>query len=236
MAYDKHQAKHEFTRWSKNYDECILQWLLFGRSHRALIHRIREVAGDQPIRVLDVGCGTGMFAERIREALPGAQVWGIDLVAGMLDKGAERWERQSGHVMPVQGDSERLPFASGSFDFVTCANSFHHYPHQDRAVAEMNRVLRPDGRLFLIDGYRDAPWGWFIYECCVKAVEGEVHHATRKRMRELFAQAGFVGVSQKVYRGAAPFLFSEAIASEKSTIPLPHFHSLTPVATEEHAA
>ncbi len=59
----------------------------------------------------------------------------------------------------MQGDSERLPFASGSFDIVTCANSFHHYPRQDRAVAEMRRVLRPGGRLMIIDGYRDGAMG-----------------------------------------------------------------------------
>ena len=184
MAYDKQQARHEFTRWSESYDRCILQWLLFGPSHRALIRRIRAVAGDRPVRILDVGCGTGVFAARIRAALPSARVCGIDLVSGMLAKGAERWRRHAGHVLPVQADSERLPFAAETFDFVTCANSFHHYPRQDRAVAEMHRVLRPGGRLMLIDGYRDAPWGWFIYDVCVAGVEGAVHHASAPRIRD----------------------------------------------------
>src|SRR5947209_3769023 len=130
MAYDKSQATHEFNRWSESYDRSILQWLLFGPSHRALIGRIRAVAGDdRAIRILDVGCGTGVFAERIRRASPRAQVWGVDLVSDMLTKGTVRWRRQAGQVQPVQGDSEQLPFAHGSFDFITCANSFHHYPH-----------------------------------------------------------------------------------------------------------
>ena len=87
MAYDKHQATDEFARWSESYDRCILQWLLFGPSHRA-IRRIRAVAGERPIRVLDVGCGTGVFASRWqRTALPAARVWGVDLVADMLAKG-----------------------------------------------------------------------------------------------------------------------------------------------------
>ena len=178
MAYDRDQATHEFTRWSESYDRSILQWLLFGPSHRALIRRIGTVVDDRPARILDVGCGTGVFASRIREALPNAKVWGIDLVAEMLTKGTERWRQHAGHIQPVQADSERLPFASGTFDIVTCANSFHHYPHQDRAIAEMHRVLRPGGRLMLIDGYRDALWGWFIYDVCVAGVEGDVHHAS----------------------------------------------------------
>jgi ubiquinone/menaquinone biosynthesis C-methylase UbiE len=224
MAYDKHQATEEFNRWSESYDRSILQWLLFGPSHRALIRRIRAVAGDRPIRILDIGCGTGVFAARLSAAFPGAQVWGIDLVAGMLAKGAVRWRTHAGHVHPVQADSERLPFDADTFDVVTCANSFHHYPHQDRAVAEMHRVLRPGGRLLLIDGYRDAPWGWFIYDVCVAGIEGAVHHSSSRRLRTLFAQAGLLAIAQKVYRGPAPFLLTEAVAAEPiSALPSPHF-------------
>ncbi len=224
MAYDKQQAAHEFVKWSESYDRCILQWLIFGPSHRALIRRIKTVAGDRPVKVLDVGCGTGVFAERVRQAIPSARVWGVDLVAEMLGRGAERWHRHSGMVQPVRGDSERLPFADGSFDFVTCANSFHHYPHQDRAVAEMHRVLNSSGRLMIIDGYRDAPWGWFIYDVCVAGVEGAVHHASSRAMREMYAQAGLRAVAQRVYRGPAPFLLTEGISAERpSALHGPHF-------------
>ena len=146
---------------------------------------------------------------RVRACLPRVEVCGVDLVSDMLAKGQPRWRLHRGHVLPVQGDSERLPFASGSFDIVTCANSFHHYPRQDRAVAEMRRVLRPGGRLMIIDGYRDAPWGWFIYDVCVAGVEGDVHHASAKRFRELMTQAGLKAVAQRVFRGPAPFLITE---------------------------
>jgi len=224
MGYDKDKAAEEFTRWSESYDRCVLQWLLFGPSHRVLIRRIQAVAGNRPFRVLDVGCGTGLFAARIKSALPRAEIWGVDLVSDMLARGKPRWRYHAGQVFPIQGDSERLPFASGSFDFVTCANSFHHYPRQDRAVLEMQRVLRPGGRLMIIDGYRDAPWGWFIYDVCVAFREGDVHHASSKRFRELMTRAGLQAVAQKVYRGPAPFLLSEGIVPESiPSIPAPHF-------------
>jgi ubiquinone/menaquinone biosynthesis C-methylase UbiE len=236
MAYDRDQATHEFTRWSETYDRSILQWLLFGPSHRALIKRIKAVLGDRPGRILDIGCGTGVFAAKIRQALPRVQVWGIDLVSGMLTKGTERWRRHSGWIQPVQGDSERLPFPTDTFDVVTCANSFHHYPHQDRAVVEMHRVLRPSGRLMLVDGYRDAPWGWFIYDVCVAGVEGDVHHASSRRFRELFTQAGLRAVAQRVYRGPAPFLLTEAVAAEPApSLHAPHFRTL-PAYREREAA
>ena len=224
MGYDKDQATEEFIRWSDSYDRSILQWLIFGPSHRVLIGRIREVVGDRPARILDVGCGTGVFASRLRAASPAVEVYGVDLVSEMLHKGRERWRSHRGHVFPVQGDSERLPFATGSFDIVTCSNSFHHYPRQDRAVLEMARVLKPGGRLMIVDGYRDSFWGWFIFDVCVAAVEGDVHHASARRFRELMTEAGLQAIAQRPYRGLAPFLMTEGIAAEPvPVIPSPHF-------------
>ncbi len=227
MSYDRIQATHEFARWSESYDHSTLQWLLFGPSHRALLRRMKAVSRGRPTRVLDVGCGTGKFAARIREESPQAEVWGVDLVADMLSKGSERWREHAGGVIPVQADSERLPFAADMFDIVTCANSFHHYPNQARAIFEMHRVLKPGGRLMIVDGYRDAPWGWFIYDVCVAGVEGAVHHASSREFREMFAQAGLSAIAQKVHRGPAPFLLTEAVAAEPiSALPAPHLFSL----------
>ena len=123
-----------------------------------------------------------------------------------------RWHSLRDQALPVQGDSERLPFQDGAFDIVTCANSFHHYPHQDRAVAEMHRVLKPGGRLLLLDGCRDNLWGWFIYDLCVAAVEGDVRHASARDLRRLFHGTGFTSIVQNVYHGPAPFLLTEGVA------------------------
>jgi ubiquinone/menaquinone biosynthesis C-methylase UbiE len=212
--YDTAQAKSEFVEWSKTYDRSILQVLLFGPSHAAIIRRLKTQFGDRPFRVLDVGCGTGVFAERMRSALPNAEVWGVDLVSDMLQGGRKRWKAHFGRIVPVQGDSERLPFPDGAFDAITCANSFHHYPRQDVAVAEFRRVLKPGATLLLVDGHRDGIWGWFIYDVCVAGVEGDVHHCSRRRFRDLLAKAGFAGVTQKVRMGFAPFVLNEATAPE----------------------
>jgi SAM-dependent methyltransferase len=217
MSYDKAQANREFSRWSAGYDRSILQWLLFGPAHRAIITRLLARSGQLPMAILDVGCGTGVFAARIAEAMPRATIWGVDLVDGMLTRGRERWQALRDHAVPVQGDSERLPFSDGAFDVVTCANSFHHYPHQDRAVAEMYRVLKPGGRLFLIDGCRDSLWGWFIFDVCVAAVEGEVRHVSARDFRVLFHESGFAQINQKVYHGPAPFLLTEGVAMPAAT-------------------
>lgn len=235
MSYDKREATAEFTRWSESYDRSILQILLFGPSHRAMVKRIGESFPDGPNAILDVGCGTGVFAARLRAAFPQTRVCGVDLVKGMLTRGNSRWRAHAAHVHPVQGDSEHLPFASGSFDVVTCANSFHHYPNQAGAIQEMRRVLRPGGQLLLIDGYRDSPYGWFIYDVCVTTAEGNVHHASRREIHQLFKTAELESIEQRVHRGFAPFLLSRgtAPAAKSTNIPRPHFdRESTPVGVE----
>ena len=217
MSYDKVQAIREFTRWSRGYDRNVLQRILFGPSHRAIISRIVAWSGDRPLDILDVGCGTGVFAARVREALPRTNVWGVDLVAAMLTQGGARWRSDRGQVGAVQGDSERLPFSAGAFDVVTCSNSFHHYPHQDRAVAEMYRVLKPGGRLVLVDGCRDSLWGWFIYDVCVVAVEGDVRHVSARGLRDMFDRTGFTETAQTVHHGPAPFLLTEGTVQPGAT-------------------
>jgi ubiquinone/menaquinone biosynthesis C-methylase UbiE len=221
MSYTKMQATREFSRWSVDYDRSILQWLLFGPAHRAIITRLKTVSGDRPTTILDVGCGTGVFADRIAAALPRSTICGIDLVAGMLAGGNKRWQALDHRAAPVQGDSERLPFLDETFDVVTCANSFHHYPHQARAVAEMYRVLKPGGRLFLLDGCRDSLWGWFIYDVCVAMVEGDVRHASARSVRDLFRGAGFAQMNQTFYHRPAPFLLTEGVAPASTTAARP---------------
>ena len=89
------------------------------------------------------------------------------------------------------GDAEHLPFAAESFDLVTCSHSFHHYPHQQEAILEMRRVLRPGGRLMIADGFRDNAVGWFVFDVCITTVEKEVHHVPWTGFRAMFQRAGF---------------------------------------------
>ena len=212
MSYSKEESQAEFGAWSRSYDDSILQRLLFVPSHNCLIHSIGEL--NRPLRLLDIGCGTGVFAHRVTQEHPQVETWAVDLSGKMLQQGVERLSGTSASIRFVQADSEALPLASDSFDVVTCANSFHHYANQAHAVAEMHRVLRPDGRLMIIDGYRDRMWGRFIYDVCVVAVEGPVHHASARRFRELFLEAGFVGVRQQAKLGLAPFLLTVGTAAK----------------------
>ena len=95
------------------------------------------------------------------------------------------------------GDSEHLPFADASFDLITCSNSFHHYPHQQAVVSEMRRLLRPGGRLIVIDGFRDNVIGWFVFDVIITRVEKDVYHAPWSVMHEYFVRAGLTNIRRR---------------------------------------
>jgi ubiquinone/menaquinone biosynthesis C-methylase UbiE len=95
--------------------------------------------------VLDVGCGTGQLAHRLRMANPRVRVVGCDFSAGML-RAARARDRG---VAWVRGDALRLPFATAAFDAVVSTQAFHWFPDQAAALREIARVLRPGGAFIL---------------------------------------------------------------------------------------
>lgn len=96
------------------------------------------------LRVLDVGSGKGRFARVLRDRNPAARICAFDLSVAML-----RFVPDGIH--PVSGTMTALPFASASFDAVYATESLEHAVRIDDAVAEMCRVLKPGGRLVIID-------------------------------------------------------------------------------------
>ncbi len=106
----------------------------------------------------------------------------------------------------LAADSERLPFAPASFDLVTCANSFHHYPDQLGVVTQMRRVLRPGGAVILLDGFRDNAIGWFVFDVVVAAVEKDVHHAAWHEIDAMFQGAGLRNIRRRKYNLLFPVL------------------------------
>jgi ubiquinone/menaquinone biosynthesis C-methylase UbiE len=119
--------------------------------------------------------------------------------------------RQAGHHDRnrfTAADSEHLPFADASFDVITCSNSFHHYPHQEAVVCEMRRVLRPGGRLMLIDGFRDNVIGWFVFDVIIAAVEKQVYHAPWSTIDRYFREAGFRDIHRRKLNFWFPLLLT----------------------------
>jgi SAM-dependent methyltransferase len=117
---------------------------------RAVIEALGPLEGR---RILDLGCGKGRFASHLKEA--GAGVIGLDLSAAML-AGASGLDR-------VKASARRLPFADGTFDAVIAIEVLEHVGAVDQVLVEARRVLKPGGRLAIVDknaGALDAKRPW----------------------------------------------------------------------------
>ena len=103
-------------------------------------------------RILDVATGSGDLALALcRRTQPGGEVWISDINRRMLDRGRDRLLDAGLTVPAVQCDAEYLPFAPGTFDCVTVGFGLRNMTRKDAALAEMTRVLKPGGRLVVLE-------------------------------------------------------------------------------------
>ena len=107
---------------------------------RDLVQAVEPQAGE---RILDVGSGTGVVPEAIREREPNAFVVGADLAVGMLAVGVARGRLRH----PVAAAAIDLPFRDQTFDVVTGNFVISHFPKLETALFDLRRVLRTGGRL-----------------------------------------------------------------------------------------
>ena len=113
---------------------------------------IREHLGDlRAKRVLDVGCGKGRFARVLREQEPAAEFWGLDISEEML-------RSVPAGIQTRAGSMTELPFESGFFDGAYATESLEHAVEIGKAVSEICRVVKPGGRIVIIDKNAEQ-WG-----------------------------------------------------------------------------
>jgi demethylmenaquinone methyltransferase/2-methoxy-6-polyprenyl-1,4-benzoquinol methylase len=138
--------------------------------HRVWKHRLIAEAAPAPgQRALDVCCGTGDVAFGL--AARGADAIGFDFSHPMLAVAAERAAQTplppgSGTVRFQQGDALDLPFPDRSFDVVTISYGLRNLADFHRGLRELTRVLKPGGRLLVLDfGKPDfLPWRWVYFQ------------------------------------------------------------------------
>ncbi len=209
-------ARGHFDKWALSYDRSWLNELVFFPSVRICqeeIARWQQRCGRHDFRLLDVGCGTGTLLHAVATATDAEQLVGLDyspaMIRGLSAKIAE--SPHSHRVHAIVGDSEHLPFSDETFDVITCCNSFHHYPHQAAVLQGFHRVLRPNGVLILVDGFRDNVIGWVIFDVAVASVEKDVHHAPWSQLRHMIDSAGFRNLRQRKLNVLAPLLVNVAL-------------------------
>lgn len=202
-----------FSSVARKYD--IMNDLMSLGLHRLWKTFTVNSSGVKPgQRVLDVASGSGDLARAFaRRVGPTGEVWATDINRDMLEVGRDRL-LDHGFIMPIaQCDAEALPFPSNHFDCVSVAFGLRNMTHKDKALAEMYRVLRPGGRVLVLEFSRVAqplekPYDWYSFHALPwlgQRIAGDADsyrylaesirmHPDQESLRELMEQAGLEDV------------------------------------------
>ena len=162
------KVRSVFDSVASKYD--LMNDLMSAGLHRAWKAYTVQVANLKPgERALDIAGGTGdlsrAFARKVGET---GMVVHTDINEAMLRQGRDRL-LDEGLILPTSlADAEKLPFKSESFDLVSVAFGLRNMTHKDLALAEMCRVLKPGGRLLVLEFSRIAeplrkPYDWYSF-------------------------------------------------------------------------
>jgi demethylmenaquinone methyltransferase/2-methoxy-6-polyprenyl-1,4-benzoquinol methylase len=144
------KVREVFRSVAPSYD--VMNDLMSGGLHRVWKKFTLDLANVQPGEtVLDVASGTADLAQAFAKRAGAANVWQTDINEAMLKVGRDRLANEGLITPNALADAEKLPFASDSFDIVTVAFGLRNMTHKDIALAEMTRVLKPGGRLFVLE-------------------------------------------------------------------------------------
>ena len=199
-----------FDSVASKYD--LMNDLMSLGAHRAWKAYAVAVANVRPgDKVLDIAGGTGDLARAFaRQAGASGTVVHTDINEAMLRTGRDRL-LDEGLVLPSSVcDAERLPFRSGCFDLASVAFGLRNMTHKDLALAEMCRVLKPGGRLLVLEFSRVAeplrkPYDWYSFNILPrlgKWVAGDAEsyrylaesirmHPSQQELKAMMRQAGF---------------------------------------------
>lgn len=188
------RRRRAWDKQARRYDHQIGWWErhVFGQQNRPWV--ANRAQGD----VLDVAVGTGL---NLPYCDPELNVTGIDLSPAMLDIARERAADLGRDVELREGDAHHLPFDDASFDTVVCTFSLCNIPDPRQALIEMRRVLRPGGRLVLVDHIRSTNRVIYGLQKAIELVSVRVDgDRMTRRPAVLVEQLGFDVVERDRFR------------------------------------
>lgn len=172
---------------------------------------------EQPLRILDLGCGPGLSAFVLAEHFSNSQVIGVDVAPKMIARARQHHRRRQGHIKNLrfaQADVYDLPFAPRSFDLILAHSFFYLMPDRPQAVAAAFEVLDAAGQLIALEPHArgslrraalGAPLQNAVEEPISNArfaasmilwrlVSGARGRMSRRELTDLFSTAGFANI------------------------------------------
>lgn len=194
MTTEIQKTAHYYDRLSSRYDNAYSAYLR--HTHDYFTQRLDLSPKDE---ILDVSAGTGMLAERLlRQHKSFERLVLNDPSEEMLRHAKNRLKLFPATEYTHYYASE-LPFASNSFSVIVCLNAFHYYSRQQHVLQDFKRLLKPDGRLFILDWNRTGIFKpvnliirWFSPEF--------INTRSAEEMQRLLAESGFTINQSETWR------------------------------------
>ena len=145
-------------RFLTPFYDFIQKYIVRDVRYKSLLIEQADIHAGQ--KVLDLGCGTGTLAIMVKQRVPGAEVIGLDADPDMLKVARYKSTRENAPVKFDVGMTYDLPYPNESFDRVLSSIMIHHLktPDKKRTAHEIFRVLKPGGRLHIIDFGKPVTW------------------------------------------------------------------------------
>lgn len=132
-----------------------------GRAPAWRVRRLLRSALRPGMRALDIGTGPGIIPMHLQRFYPGVYLIGLDISLEMLKAAYSHGKRRQVPLILLAGAGEFLPFKAETLDVMTSFFVLHHMDQPERLLKEVDRVLKPDGTVLIIDFRRDMSPGLF---------------------------------------------------------------------------
>jgi ubiquinone/menaquinone biosynthesis C-methylase UbiE len=188
----------KWDKWAETADSKKLKYEYLRSAQLDLISILNVRKG---MTFLDIGCGTGWAIGQVARLTDfKGSFYGVDLSEKMIGKAKENFREQPDFHFII-ANSESIPLNDNFFDIIICTNSFHHYLHPDRAMSEIFRLLKPAGKIYILDPAADT-WIIKVVDKIIKLFEPEhVRIYSSAEFEKLMSDAGlkYIG-NENMYR------------------------------------
>ncbi len=177
----------KWDKWSKSLDGEGKRYKFLRQAQKDLIDLLDF---SKSLNLLDVGCGTGYaLGLAANAAKSGGLFYGVDLSEKMIEKAKQNFNGSENFHF-IKSNAESIPLEDNFFDVIISTNSFHHYLHPDKAVKEFYRLLKPAGKLYILDPTADS-LALKVIDKIIKVMDSaHVKMYSSKEFQKFFETAG----------------------------------------------
>lgn len=133
----------KFDKIAHYFDSFLIQFF-YNKAHNQNIRFLKEYIGDNS-QILDIGCGTGNFLNKLKKINKNMKLSGIDESEEMIKIAQNKLKEISITV----ANAKDLPFKDNSFNLITIIDAFYYFDNKERVFSECYRILKPNGYLFI---------------------------------------------------------------------------------------